>query len=97
MTPVFIGGTIRYFIEKKARPDEEMVRKRNEQGILLGSGLIAGEGIIGVLIAAYAFFAGLPKGIGLHWGEVSGQLVSLAVFALLALFLVRKTRLKGGV
>ncbi|MBN1541855.1 oligopeptide transporter, OPT family, partial [candidate division KSB1 bacterium] len=94
MTPVFVGGTIRYFIEKSARQDVEMVAKRKEQGILLGSGLIAGEGIIGVLIAAYAFFAGRPQGLGLHWGEISGQLVSLTIFALLAWFLVRKTQVK---
>ena len=54
---VCFGGTIRYFVEKSAKGDSEILEKRNERGILLGSGLIAGEGIMGVLIAAYA----LPK------------------------------------
>ena len=87
MTPVYVGGCIRYFMEKSAKSDKE-VESRKEQGILMGSGLIAGEGIMGVFIAAYAFVAGKPQGIGLHWPEPFGQLVSLAVFALLGWGLV---------
>ncbi len=88
MTPVFVGGVIRYFMEKQAKSEEEK-ESRKEQGILMGSGLIAGEGIMGVFIAAYAFFAGKPQGIGLNWPEPVGQLVSLAVFTLLGFGLIK--------
>ena len=89
MTPVFVGGCLRYFLEKGAGANEDKKASRKEQGILLGSGLIAGEGIMGVFIAAYAFFAGKPKGVGLEWPEPLGQFVSLGVFALLGWVLVK--------
>jgi putative OPT family oligopeptide transporter len=54
MTPVFIGGMIRHVIEKKYGQDKEKVERGKDQGILLGSGLIAGEGLMGVVIAAIA-------------------------------------------
>jgi putative OPT family oligopeptide transporter len=54
MTPVFIGGMIRHFIEKKYGQNKEKVERGKDQGILLGSGLIAGEGLMGVVIAAIA-------------------------------------------
>jgi putative OPT family oligopeptide transporter len=54
MTPVFIGGMIRHVIEKKYGQDKEKVERGKDQGILLGSGLIAGEGLMGVVIAIIA-------------------------------------------
>lgn len=85
MMPVFVGGLIRRWSEK-----EENEKSAQEQGVLFGSGLIAGEGLIGVLIAAYAVFAGRPGGIGLVWPEPLGQFVSLTIFAGLAWLLYRK-------
>ncbi|HPG41669.1 MAG TPA: oligopeptide transporter, OPT family [bacterium] len=95
MTPVFVGGCIRYFIEKSAGSDDAKKASRKEQGILLGSGLIAGEGIMGVCIAAFAFFAGKPRGIGLEWAEPWGQVVSLGVFILLGAWLVNRATRKN--
>ena len=52
--PILIGGLIRYFVEKKrAHVDES-----KDQGVLLGSGFIAGEAIMGVGIAIVMYFAG---------------------------------------
>ncbi|MBN1996550.1 oligopeptide transporter, OPT family [candidate division KSB1 bacterium] len=92
MTPVYIGGCIRYFIEKSAKNDTEKLQSRKERGILLGSGLIAGEGLMGVAIAAYAAITSeLPKGIGLRWPAFMGDIVTLIMFSILALFLVYKS------
>ena len=49
---------------------------------------------MGVLIAAYAFFAGKPKGIGWAFRGTVGGFVALAVFALLGFYLVRKTKVR---
>ncbi len=93
-TPVFVGGCIRRFIEHRSRADEAILEKRRDQGILLGSGLIAGEGIMGVGIALYAFFYGKPQGLGIGWPHPWGEVVSAAAFGLLAAYLLHMTRSK---
>lgn len=95
MTPVFIGALIRTLVEwvSKAKDEEHQIARR-DQGILLGSGLIAGEGLMGVCIAAYAFLHGRPKGIGVHWPEPLGEIVSFVIFLALAGYLYHKTRIK---
>lgn len=91
MTPIFIGGAVRNFIEKRAGSDEELKKKKKEKGILLASGFIAGEGILGVLIAFYAFLAqAKPKGIGLVWPGGSGEFVALGAFIGLIAYLAAK-------
>jgi len=95
MTPIFVGGVIRYFVEKSCREDKELLRHKREQGVLLGSGFIAGEGVMGVLIAAYAFYySQKPQGIGFSFEGITGNIVGLAVFAAVAVYLVMMTRKK---
>jgi putative OPT family oligopeptide transporter len=92
MTPIFVGGCIRRFIEKRHRHNEAELNQRREKGILFGSGLIAGEGLLGVGIALYAFFLGKPKGVGHLLPGTLGDILSLAIFALLGYLLFRRTR-----
>ncbi len=94
MTPIFVGGCIRYFIERKHQNDSSTLNKRREKGILFSSGLIGGEGLLSVGIALYAFYWGKPPGVGVTWSEPWGELVSLAIFALVGFLLWRKTRVK---
>ncbi len=92
MTPVFVGGAVRQFIEKKAGNNEKLKATRKEKGVLLGSGFIAGEGILMVFVAIYAYFAkGTPKGIGLVWPGNVGDFVALAAFIGLVGYLVVKS------
>jgi putative OPT family oligopeptide transporter len=84
MAPVFLGGLLRWAIEKKA-PSEGEAAKRREEGILFGSGLVGGEGLLGVVIAAVAFNLGrAPAGLGYEWAGSAAPLVALGAFALLA-------------
>lgn len=53
MTPILIGGLIRHWVESKTKRDDEK-ESRREKGILLGSGFVGGEGLLGVAIAAMA-------------------------------------------
>lgn len=94
MTPIFVGGCIRRFIEKKYKKNEAELNQRREKGILFGSGLIAGEGLLGVGIALYAFFLGKPKGVGFLLPGTLGDILSLAIFALLGYMLFRRTKTK---
>jgi putative OPT family oligopeptide transporter len=93
MTPIYVGGLARYFIEKRAGSNEELKKKRGEKGVLLGSGFIAGEGIAMVGVAAYAFFKkAQPEGIGLVWPGHVGDFVALGAFLCMVAFIFYKTR-----
>ncbi|MFZ0390359.1 MAG: oligopeptide transporter, OPT family [Calditrichia bacterium] len=91
MTPVFVGGVIRYIVEKiRGQQSESVAAKQTKSGILLSSGLIAGEGVMGVLIAAYAFSVGrTPAGLSFGMHGITGEIVSFIVFLLLGFYLYR--------
>lgn len=71
-TPILIGGILHHLIKMqlKSRPEEEQ-KQRQQKGILIASGLIAGEALVGILVAAMIFggmelplktgLAGLPE------------------------------------
>jgi hypothetical protein len=68
-----------------------------ERGTLLGSGLVAGEGLVGVAIAGVAFYLGrAPGGIGSAWAGPAAQWVSLAAFVMLALWFWRTVTSRGS-
>jgi putative OPT family oligopeptide transporter len=93
MTPIYVGGLVRYFVEKRAGDNLELKKKKGEKGILLGSGFIAGEGIAMVGVAAYAFFKkAQPEGIGLVWPGNLGDFIALAAFLCMVAFILLKTR-----
>ena len=56
--PIFVGGMIRWFFDRKiASKDEEKKKKAKraaDNGVLYCSGLIAGEGLVGILLAVFA-------------------------------------------
>lgn len=47
MTPIFVGGLVRAFVDRR----REGKKLENDPGVLAASGLIAGEGLVGVAIA----------------------------------------------
>ena len=53
-TPIMAGGLIRFLLEKKKYADEKKKNDCVQSGILYTSGMIAGEGIIGILLAICA-------------------------------------------
>jgi putative OPT family oligopeptide transporter len=94
MMPVFVGGCVRSLTEWMAKRNGEDVGKRTDKGILLGSGLIGGEGLMGVAVAIYAVIRGAkPDGFQPAWLERWDMLLAAAVFALMCWWMVRLTRL----
>lgn len=94
MTPVFLGGLLRWWLERRARDDADRDARR-ETGVLLGSGFVGGEGLLGVALAGTAFVLGRrPDGIGTGWAgsELAAMLAGLAAFALLVTWFVRRAR-----
>jgi putative OPT family oligopeptide transporter len=51
---VLVGGIVRWLVEKKFNKDDNTLKLQVEKGVLLSSGLIAGEALIGILLAGLA-------------------------------------------
>ena len=88
---IMVGGLVRLFIDRLKKPEAEKTTITNN-GILFCSGMIAGEGIVGILLALLAVF-GVDKAI-----DISGMLnlpvsvaniASLVVFALIVLSVLK--------
>jgi putative OPT family oligopeptide transporter len=89
MVPVFFGGSLRYLAEKTARSEDEAADRR-ESGVLFGSGLVGGEGLLGVLIAGVAYFSDqTPEGYGYAWAGPAAPWLAAGVLGLLMLYFWR--------
>lgn len=53
-TPMIVGGLVRLYFEKKRNETEKERKRKVENGVLYSSGLIAGEGLVGILLAVFA-------------------------------------------
>ena len=53
-TPIMIGGIVRWWLEKKKYNSEKAKEDAVETGVLYSSGMIAGEGIVGIILAVLA-------------------------------------------
>ncbi len=92
MVPVLLGGALRHFAMKRAA-NKASANKRRDRGILFGSGLVGGEGLLGVAIAGaagYAKWSGrdLWK-VGYTWAGSLAPWLALAALCILALTLYR--------
>ena len=92
MVPVFLGGLLRTILERKAATNVERSARR-DRGILLGSGLVGGEGLIGVVsagAAGYAVSRGQePWSVGYEWAGAAAEWLALALLLALAVFFWR--------
>lgn len=90
---VMIGGLVRLFAERKRRRDtKQAVEERVNNGILYCSGLIAGEGLIGVLLAVLTLFAVPVDLSGTIYFGTAGTVVLLAIQVALLVWFGAKTR-----
>ena len=98
--PIFVGGLIKWFVEDKKKYDNEAQKKHSvESGILYSAGMIAGEGLVGILLAVFAVL-GLDFDMSGIYGDnfmAIGNWVGLIVFALLLATLFYMCRKKNTV
>ncbi|MCB8998462.1 MAG: oligopeptide transporter, OPT family [Bacteroidales bacterium] len=80
---IFIGGLIKggltMLSEKRKHNDAQKIRSENI-GVLLASGLIAGEALMGLVFAIFAAFGKFPTGLFEH----PSYLIGLAILSLIA-------------
>ena len=96
---IMAGGIVRLVFDKMNKKEEEKKEIVND-GILYCSGMIAGEGLMGIILAFFAIF-GLDKKIDLsqyinlpEWAISIGSLVvfALIIFTLLKFSILRKRK-----
>lgn len=90
---IMVGGLVRLVFDKaKFGGDEEKKKSVTNDGILFCSGMIAGEGLIGIALALLAVF-GVDKALDLSGmlglPEVVSSIGSIVVFALIVLSLLK--------
>ncbi len=94
---IFMGGLIRGIVDKmKAKRgynDAQKARVENA-GVLAASGFIAGEALMGLLIAAVVFFSGSFPNLSL-FDPLAGWM-AIPVFVVLALYLIFTPLKKAG-
>ncbi|MAZ47952.1 MAG: oligopeptide transporter, OPT family [Halobacteriovoraceae bacterium] len=81
--PIFLGGIIRWVVEKSRVVEDES----KDKGVLLGSGFIAGEAIMGVVIAIVIYTAG--DALVMKINPMLQEVLSVAAFLAIASYLYR--------
>lgn len=90
---IFVGGLIKLIVDKMAAkrtddPDQKEVV--NNTGLLLASGLVAGEALIGIVLAGFvAGGVNLKEMLGMDAGFEGYWWLGLAVFAVLGYVLIK--------
>jgi hypothetical protein len=88
MAPLYVGGCVRALVERNGPTPEG----QTDPGILAASGLVAGEGLAGVVIAALVGGGIAPKALDPAVSGVPGQVASLVVVLVVCAFLLRSSR-----
>jgi putative OPT family oligopeptide transporter len=91
-TTIMAGGAIRYIVDKKKNNDKEKNADAGA-GILFCSGMIAGEGLVGILLAVFAVL-GIDSAMNLS-GVINTGMIGGAILFILMLVLVFKVALGG--
>ena len=79
--PIFLGGLIRFFVDKKRTLTDDS----KDKGVLLSSGFIAGEAIMGVIVAIFIYLSVDLKVEGLS--PFVKEMLSLFAFLAVASYL----------
>ena len=100
--PIFLGGLIRWFVEKKkAKASEQEQKETVEKGILYCSGIIAGEGVIGMILAIFAIIpvanGTLADAINLNYplGQIGSVIFFIGIIASIIYFSLAKIKSKS--
>jgi putative OPT family oligopeptide transporter len=89
MAPIYVGGCLRKILEKNTagRPADQ-----SDPGILAASGLVAGEGLAGVLVAVLVAAGVAPRSMDPRLHGLTGELAALLVVLAVSAFLIRSGR-----
>ncbi|MDO5047576.1 MAG: oligopeptide transporter, OPT family [Anaerococcus sp.] len=93
-TGIMVGGIVRLVVDKIKNKSKEEKEAATTSGTLYSAGLIAGEGLMGIILAVFALIpiggSSLAEKINLAGSTPLTQNATIIVYALLALNLLRK-------
>lgn len=87
MAAIFVGGCVRLLSERGMKPGEKT--EGAHPGILAASGLVAGEGLAGVLVAALVAAQMVPRAMSPRIPGVAGDIAVVVMLLALCAFLHR--------
>lgn len=90
-TGIMVGGLVRLWVDKKKEKSEDVRKKKSNRGVLFASGMIAGEGLVGVLLAVFAF-AGVDISLPFSLGSIGSILFFAALIALFVRAIVKEPK-----
>lgn len=93
-TTIMIGGIVRLCMDRRKKVDEQTKERQNTDGTLCCAGMIAGEGLVGILLAVFAI-VGLDLDLSEHinLGNIGGVvLMAVMILTLLMFSLWRKPK-----
>lgn len=88
-TGILVGGIIRTLVEKKFKNDEPAMKERVERGILISSGLVAGDALMGIVVAGLATL-GIDVAFGMNFSALTqNSFFSTGIFVVLAIVIYK--------
>ena len=99
-TPMIVGGLVRLYFEKKKNENESERKRKVENGVLYSSGLIAGEGLVGIMLAVFAIIKVGDATLGdiinlserINFGNIGGLVFFAVLTATLWAIIVKKKK-----
>lgn len=89
MAPLWVGGCVRSLGERGRTRGGAESKASGDPGVLAASGLVAGEGLAGVLVAGLVAAGLAPRSMDARIGGLAGELAAALAVALVCLFLYR--------
>lgn len=92
---ILIGGLVRYFMENRKKVDEETKKEETTKGTLYCAGMIAGEGLVGLLLAILAIAgANMDLSQYVNLGSIGGIALMVVMIFCLVYISVKKKKTK---
>ena len=90
---IMIGGVVRMVMDARKNVDEKTKEQQSTDGTLYCAGMIAGEGLVGILLAIFAVF-GINTSIGesVNFGNIGGVILMVLMIASLFYFSLKKKK-----
>ncbi len=77
MAPIYVGGCVRALLDRRRKDGEG--KSEGDPGILAASGLVAGEGLAGILVAGLVVSGVAPKSMAPRVVGLAGELGTVAL------------------